>query len=90
MSNEMTSDELKEGCVVTLRVAHKLRDDLGRLPTCTEIQWRLATQFQACNPEGGRPMCRIEAMELAESMMEVVRAASEYNNTTPTGDSNGN
>ena len=84
----MTSDELKEGCEVTLRVAHKLHADIGRIPTCMEIQWRLATQFQLCNPVDNHPLCRIEAMVLAKYMMEVVRTASEYNNTT-IGDFNG-
>lgn len=78
----MTSDDLKEGCAITLRVAHKLRADLGRLPTMREIQWRTATQFQACNPVvGALRLNRLQAMDMAQRMMDVVTTAAEYTTT---------
>ncbi len=85
----MTSDEVKEGCAVTLRAAHKLRAELGRLPKPTEIQWRTATQFQVRNPmRSGPRLTRIAAMALAQQMMDVVCTAAHY--TTDTGEPNGN
>lgn len=78
----MTSDDVKEGCSITLRAAHRLRVDLGRLPTLSEIQWRTATQFQRRNPvTGAQPLNRIQAMALAQRMMDVVRTAAQYTTT---------
>lgn len=85
----MDSNDIRRGCDTTLQVAHKLLADLGRLPTPHEIQWRLATHFQVRNPErGGRALKRSEAMELAQQMMNMVSAVTEYNTTT-NGDPNG-
>lgn len=77
---QMTSDDVRDGCAVTLRVAHKLYRDLGRLPTSMEIQWRVATQFQARNPEVGMPpLTRVGAMVLARQMMDVVTTSTNTN-----------
>lgn len=76
----MTSDELKEGCAITLRVAHKLRHDLGRFPTPMEIQWRTATQLQARAVRECAPLTRMRAMTLAQQMMDVVSTATQYTN----------
>ncbi len=79
---QMTSDDLNEGMRVTIRVARRLHDELGRLPSEMEIQWRTATQFQARNPQQGMPpLPRREAMELAAQMMAVVRTAAEHTTT---------
>lgn len=72
----MTSEDIRRGCARTLQVAHKLHDELRRVPSSREIQWRLATSFQVNNPvEGAPPLTRVRAMELAAQMMDVVSTA---------------
>ena len=81
MYPQMTSDDVAEGMRVTIQVAHRLKVELGRLPSLIEIQWRTATQFQYRDPQSGLPMSRHNAMVLARQMMDVVSATIEY--TTP-------
>ncbi len=70
----MTSDDMNEGMRVAILVARRLRQELGRIPTPIEIQWRTATQFQAHNPQSGMPpLSRRGAMALAFQMMELIR-----------------
>ena len=72
----MTSEDIRRGFERTLAVAHKLHAELRRLPSPREIQWRLATSFQASHPvEGAAPLTRVRAMELAAQMMDVISTA---------------
>ncbi len=68
----MTSQDVKEGVELTLRIAHDLHAKLGRYPRACEIRWRVASALR----ERWTTMDRRAAVRLADQMMDVVAAAS--------------
>ena len=73
----MTSDDIAWGVGVTLKHAHELKDVLKRYPAPCEIQWGVATRLQERWPH----LERIEAMVMADRLMDVVRTASSSTTT---------